>query len=775
MTVLHRELALLESLWATFEDKPASATAQCPLQQREVAIFPVRYAIDEAADSPDQPGPNPIPPHWQGHQSLPELNRRSYTLRQLRDGWLYVIDRTTSTLDEYQITGARFSKIASSSTAAGQPLTCSNGLSHLLYPRQHQLYIAYSAERWTAWTHERMQAPANQANWMRGLDLAAYAKTLSAPHCGPLKHLGETVADIDTGAAVPGQRFDSTTLPTQATGEDATYKPALGSNTVLASVPDQDSALFIALDDHLGILDDLGMQSAGPALELSQFEEQHLHKLTIAQHIELLAGVDFSLLESEMGLSPEAFHAFKQKAQDYLTAKARYLKELNRPTDGISAFATGQTLEQHQQQLISGYGQDAPAKLDGLVEQWGTRETLRDQVRFEESQTFALEKEQELEGIQARLTPCLQDLITWLKRIGPDPLGLFLDQTDEEQCLSLINHADAWLSFLAHDQQAQQWVIEDYATPKTLIGLANYNFDAELASGIEQLAREFVEEDGISLTTSASVAKRTQEISDVLSNETIRNSAIFQRLSRPAQKAYETLLRVAAANYEKTWQAFEFKLLPAISSRHAPRWKTIAHATISVSIHSQINETRPFLLIDSEYQQKQAAWMRKVTQLTRRLDAQTRVVTTGRTHDRMAATRDVHQLKRQLDALMLEMPNKVLINGELNTQTLRTHTEHRTYSIQTLVRAELAQQLELKARDYGAYLKRVNEWTKRNAAQGLAGLVTVLNIWNFHETMTAASANGEWNRQDQLAVSTAASSMLASLATMTLIPAWSRM
>jgi len=123
---------------------------------------------------------------------------------------------------------------------------------------------------------------------------------------------------------------------------------------------------------------------------------------------------------------------------------------------------------------------------------------------------------------------------------------------------------------------------------------------------------------------------------------------------------------------------------------------------------------------------------------------------------------------------MLEMPNKVLVNGELNTQTLRTHTEHRTYSIQTLVRAELAQQLELKARDYGAYLKRVNEWTKRNAAQGLAGLVTVLNIWNFHEAMTAAGASGEWNRQDQLAVSTAASSMLASLATMALIPAWSR-
>lgn len=771
MTVLHREHALLESLWAAFEDKPASATAQCPLQQREVAIFPVRYAIDEAADGPGQPGPNPIPSHWQGHQSLPELNRRSYTLRQLRDGWLYVIDRTTNTLDEYQVAGACFARVRGSSQH-DQPLACSPSTSHLLYPRQHQLYIAYSAERWTAWTQERMQAPANQAKWMRALDLATYVKTLSAPHCAPLRQLGETVADIDTGAAVPGQRFDSTTLPTQATDEDAPYKPVLGSNTVLADVPDQDSALFIALDDTLGILDDLSMQAAAPGLELSQFEEQHLHKLTIAQHIELLAGADFADLEAEMGLSPQAFHAFKQKAQRYLSAKARYLKELNSPTDAHSVVATGQALDTHQQQLVSEYGQNAPAKLDSLVEQWGARETLRDQVRFEESQTFVLEKEQALEDIRARLTPGLQDLITWLKRLGPDPLGLFLDQTDAEQCLSLIKYADAWLSFLAHDPQAQQWVIDDYAKPQTLIGLASYNFDAELASGIEQLVNEFVEQGGISVATAGSIAKRTQEISDVLSNETIRNSAIFQRLSKPAKEAYEALLRVAAANYEKVWQALEFKLLPAISSRHAPRWKTIAHATITVSIHSLVNETRPFLLIDSQYQQKHAAWRRKVTQLTRQIDAQTRVVTTGRTHDRMAAVRHVHQLKRQLESLMLEAPDKVIISVHLQHQ--RTQTISQTQTIQALVRSELAQQLELKARDYGAYLKRVNEWTKSNAALGLAGLITILNIWNFHETITAASADGEWNRQDQLAVSTAASSMLASLATMALIPAWSR-
>ncbi|MEL0169190.1 MAG: T6SS effector BTH_I2691 family protein [Pseudomonadaceae bacterium] len=771
MTILHLAPATVASLWTAFEDKLASATGQCPLQQAEIAIFPVRYALDEATDDPTQPASHPIPQDWQGQQSLPVLNQRSYTLRQLRDGWLYVVDRSSGTLDEYQVTGATFSKVANAN--ADQSLACANATSHLLYPRHHQLYLAYSSAQWSAWTRERMQDPALQTKWMRALDLNAYQQTLEAPHCAPLRQIGETVADIDNGAPLPGQRFDSTTLPAEPVDAGSPFKRVLGSNTIVGSVPDQDSALFIALDDYLGILDDLGMQAAGPALELSQFEADHLHKLTIAQHVEQLAGVDFSELETSMGLSPEAFHSFKQKAQRYLTAKARYLRELNRPGE-FSVVAAHAELSHHQQQLVTEYGQDSVPALDSLVDQWGTRETLRDQVRFEESQTFTLEKEQQLEDIHSRLTPCLQDLITWLKRVGPDPLALFLDQTDEQQCLELIKHADAWLSFLTQDQQAQQWLMADYATPQTLVGLANYNFNAELSSGIEQLVKEFIEQGGISAAVAASAGKRAQEISDVLSNETIRNSAVFQRLSRPAQLAYDTLIQVASKHYNALWQAFEFKLLPAISSRHAPRWKTIAHATISVSVQSLVEETRPFLIIDTEYKQKHAAWMRNVTQLTRRIDAQNRVVSLGRSHDRMAAVRDVHRLKRQLETLMLETPERVLIGGQIQIRQQHSQTIQHTQTIQALVRAELAQQLELKARDYGAYLKRVNDWTKNNATQGLAGLVTILNIWNFHETMTAASADGGWNRNDQLAISTAASSMLASLATMTLIPAWSR-
>lgn len=570
MTMLQQDSATKDSLRASFEDKPVCATGQCPLQQQEVAIFPVRYAIDEASENPDEPGPNPIPADWQGHQSLPQLHKRTYTLRQLRDGWLYVVNRTTNTLDEYQVTGASFSKLSGGDNEEGGMPSCGASTSHLLYPRDNELLLAYSSVQWTPYTRERMADTELQSRWMRPLDLASYARTLSAPHCAPLKQLADTVADIDQGQAEAGQRFDSTTTPTEAQDSETLFKAALGSDTILGSVPDQDSALFIALDDNLGMLDDLSMQAAGPSLELAQFESEHIHRLTIAENVELLSGVDFSELESQVCLSPEEFHQFKQKAQSYLTAKQQYAADRRKPGE-FSSVASSVASIKLENELTAEYGGGCIEPLNKMVEQWAARSDLRQQVRFEEAQQYSVEKRQELTALQFDLTPSLEDLIAWLKHLGSDPVCLFHDQTDEDQCLSLLTNADAWLSFLSQDEKSQQWFIGEYAAPQTLLGLAIYNFDSELSSAIEQIANEFVEEDGISLVTGSSVVKRGAEIYSALSNEVIRNSRIFQSLSRPAQQALDTLINVASKNFEKLWQGFEYKLLPAISSRLRPK------------------------------------------------------------------------------------------------------------------------------------------------------------------------------------------------------------
>lgn len=765
MTSMRTPSEIRDNLFATFADKPMTSIGQCPLQQLEIAIFPVRYALDEAAQTSGEPGPHPIPATWQGADSLPVLHTRTYTQRQLRDGWLYVIDQTANTLDEYRVQGATFSKQAAAVGGSAEP-----ALGHLLYPRGHQLLLAYSSVKWSEYTHERMADPAEQARWMRPLDLTGYAHTMQAPHCAALTEIAEHVADIDPGTAKADLRFDSTLVATQAQDAEQACKPALGSDRVLACVPDQDSALFIALDDPLGILEDLSMQAAGPALALAQFEEQHMHRLTVAQYVEMLAGADFSDLETTLNVDDQAFHTFKRKAQRYLDA--RVMQQFDAANGGTVGL---QQAIKERDLLNAEYGGDIVDRVDMLLAQWRARDSLRGQVRFGEAQQYVLEKRVELDGHQASLNICLEDLIVWLKRLGTDPLCVFHDQTEESQCLSLIEHADAWLGLLTQHEAGRDWVIKDYAEPNTLMGLAHYNFDKELASNIDRLAQEFTEQEGINLAVAGSVAKRSQEITDVLSNETIRNSALFQRMSQPAQRAYDTLLKVASQHFEDLWEAFEYKLLPAVSSRLGPQWKPVAYLTISVAVQSTVDEIRPYLILDPEYRQKHARWTRQVVMVTRKLNAQSHVARTGARHDRQAATRDVRQLKQQLDNLMLEMPAKILARGEISVQRQQTVIQQRAFTIETLGRAELAQQLEAKAKDYGSYIKRANDWVRNNINKGLAGLVTVLNFWNFHTAMADAGASGEWTTKDQLSVSTAAATMLSGLTALAIMPVWARM
>ena len=451
MTSMRTPSEIRDNLFAMFADRPMTSIGQCPLQQVEIAIFPVRYALDEAAQTSGEPGPHPIPGTWQGADSLPVLQTRTYTQRQLRDGWLYVIDQTANTLDEYRVEEATFSKQAAGSDGSAEP-----ALGHLLYPRESQLLLAYSSVRWSEYTHERMADPAEQARWMRPLDLAGYARTMQAPHCAALTGIAEHVADIDPGTAKPDLRFDSTFVPTQTQDAEQACKPSLGSDRLLSCVPDQDSALFITLDDPLSILEDLSMQAAGPALALAQFEEQHMHRLTVAQYVEMLAGADFSDLESTLDLDDQAFHDFKQKAQRYLDA--RVMQQFDAASEGTIGLKRA---GKERNLLVAEYGEDIVNRVDTLVTQWQARDPLRGQVRFDEAQQYVLEKRIELEAHQASLNICLEDLIVWLKRLGTDPLCVFHDQTDESQCLSLIEHADAWLGLLTQHETGRDWFIKD--------------------------------------------------------------------------------------------------------------------------------------------------------------------------------------------------------------------------------------------------------------------------------------------------------------------------
>jgi hypothetical protein len=165
---------------------------------------------------------------------------------------------------------------------------------YLLYPRDSQLHIAYSVQ-WTLRLCELIRShETQQTQWMRKVDLPAYCTQAHIDHGAPITELGDSVADILAwGETAP--TFTSTLLPTQPTSADA-FKPAFEAALVRVRVPAQDTALFVALDDPLALVDDLNMNLIGRLMEQSQFEALHQHTLQSAFAVQNLCGLDVKAL-----------------------------------------------------------------------------------------------------------------------------------------------------------------------------------------------------------------------------------------------------------------------------------------------------------------------------------------------------------------------------------------------------------------------------------------------------------------------------------------------
>ncbi|WP_348529796.1 toxin VasX, partial [Pseudomonas syringae] len=133
---------------ALFPKTPATATSLCPFRGPNIAIVPVRYALDRSRYdvNPTQLKPLPKDGQW---ARLPTLKTRGHTLRQLYDGYVYVFDETAGTLHEYAASASdgHLSRIVWTDAHIGndQRKGAGEGQPFLLYPRDNRLHIAFSA------------------------------------------------------------------------------------------------------------------------------------------------------------------------------------------------------------------------------------------------------------------------------------------------------------------------------------------------------------------------------------------------------------------------------------------------------------------------------------------------------------------------------------------------------------------------------------------------------------------------------------------------------
>ncbi|RMN77926.1 Membrane protein, partial [Pseudomonas cannabina] len=272
-----------QRLATLFPKTPATATSLCPFRGPNIAIVPVRYALDRSRYdvAPEKLKPLPKDGKW---ARLPTLKTRSYTLRQLYDGYVYVFDETADTLHEYAASAidGHLSRIVWTDAHIGsdQRNGTGDGQPFLLYPRDNRLHIAFSPVQWTWRLCEHMRSnPPSRALWMKALDLKRYCITMAEPDTLPLDRIAEAVADIDEGKVVEDGRFADSAIPTVqplSSDETALMFSPLGADVFWrGSVDDQDSSLLIALDDPLAVFNDLGMQLAADQAAFREWQSAH--------------------------------------------------------------------------------------------------------------------------------------------------------------------------------------------------------------------------------------------------------------------------------------------------------------------------------------------------------------------------------------------------------------------------------------------------------------------------------------------------------------------
>ncbi|WP_345940369.1 toxin VasX, partial [Pseudomonas syringae] len=314
---------------ATFAKTPATATSLCPFRGPDIAIVPVRYALER---SRYDAAPEKLKPLLKGSRwaVMPKLKTRSYTLRQLYDGYVYVYDETAGTFHEYVSSAAdgHLSRIiwADAQIGSNRRSGADDGKPFLLYPRNNRLHIAFSAQQWTWRICEHLRSsPESRASWMKALDLKRYCTTMAEPDTLPLNRIAEAVADIDKEYVVDDDRFADSAIPTsRASSEEADplFSPIGADVFWQGSVEDQDSSLLIALDDPLAIFNDLGMQLAADQAAYRNWQAEHEHKIQIAQTVATLCGA-----ESEPEKLPASVRGNAALTHQYLSDVEAYFEQ----------------------------------------------------------------------------------------------------------------------------------------------------------------------------------------------------------------------------------------------------------------------------------------------------------------------------------------------------------------------------------------------------------------------------------------------------------------
>ncbi|EKO3519594.1 hypothetical protein LA983_004074 [Vibrio fluvialis] len=570
----------------------------CPLKQSMLGIIPVRYAFDDNDENGQQLHPLPADgKQWQGQL---KSKSRHYTLRQLRDGWLYVYDETAQTFHEYQVTGSQLTKIDWSSDEAMKPAdergSKGESKSCLFYPATHTLFIGYAHQRWTWRVCEHMRSHSGSRNKiMRKLSLKQLEKSGSLPHVQFASYLGDHVADIDLDASTKQDLFADTCTPLSQQESDSNTdslfkwvapKPAAASSEYLKDLPEQNCGVFVALDDPFADTADLFIQFAeqiGNRANLIGDEEKQ-HKLHMAQLSRTLGRVTLEdqELPEYVKQDPIRILEFEKALTEYVFTAQLADIEFDELASNKLAFSSDlspmrQQADQQLAELERMYSFRPSSK---QVRQWQEKNNIfHDEVRWNDLDNFLIQHYTELKGLDEQIQVHYARFMSALNHLGTDPVLLGIDNQDEYQQAYLIELVSQFLVVVVQANQDEKDLEKlkkelSLDSPKNLMALASVGFSLEANRAINSHVKDF----NNSLLSTSSPSDMVALSSAIGNWETftgdsrIQEKAWFKSLIEPVQMSFVALQKAVANLAKDSWEAL-FELLFPIqyqSKGHSP-------------------------------------------------------------------------------------------------------------------------------------------------------------------------------------------------------------
>ncbi|WP_120513634.1 LysM peptidoglycan-binding domain-containing protein [Photobacterium salinisoli] len=459
------------------------------------ALSPVRYAID-ALNEKGQ-GLHPIQDTEVFSGGIFQSAETPYTLRQIRDGWLYALrplpESEAWQLEEYKIEQGEFRRVEGHTAQARAAAEPQPPKSHILCATASLYYLAYSVKRWTDRVCNFYLTDAQaRDNWLRKVDL-----TTSGAHChrADVAIVECAVADVNVEGQDP---FAGTCAP--LTGEpgkpnDFIHVPpkkTLASYTYQA--PSAHGQQIVALDDPLADLSDLYLALLEPVLTTTPDEQTH-RKVVLAEAIRSMVRV--SIPQDKMpAIQPEQWLDFESALDTCLEYQYQIPILHTGPDNTLSARL--ELLNQYKQASLK-----AQAKLESMgffgvedyVQEYTERRKAHSQVNWDGLDTFYKAYLASQAGAYAAIPGAFDRLLAALPRLGTEPMRLGLDMLYSDHMaylMELFGEILPALNSSASDVAMQQKLAEALVqeTPDNLMALATSFFSAEFYTKADELVKE---------------------------------------------------------------------------------------------------------------------------------------------------------------------------------------------------------------------------------------------------------------------------------------------